>query len=292
MVCPGLHSIFNRIEANFVETDDKAALQFVVTQVDERFSRVRIAAKGGALVAMLTTTVRPSPVVQPAMCEIARSVEDRAFEGASALVVGGSRGLGELTAKYLAAGGARVTITFAAGRSDAERVAAEIKAFGRTCHVMAFDARRPAKDQLGERASTFTHVYYFATPKITSSNAKSFDNIRFEHFFAYYVRSFVDLCECLNSESEDLVHVFYPSSVWVQKEGRPSGWTEYAMAKAAGEVICDDLSRNMKHIRVTSARLPRLPTDQTASIFRDEQEASGLETMSKIISAFQTDPQG
>jgi hypothetical protein len=223
MVCPGLHSIFNRIEANFVETDDKAALQFVVTQVDERFSRVRIAAQGGALAAILSTTVRPCAVEQPAMCEIARSVEDRAFEGANALVVGGSRGLGELTAKYLAAGGARVTITCAAGRIDAERVAAEIKAFGRTCEVMAFDALRAAREQLEERASTFTHVYYFATPKINSSNAKSFDNTRFEHFFAYYVRSFVDLCECLNSESESLVQVFYtvgPNMRWRRPPAR------------------------------------------------------------------------
>ena len=86
--------------------------------------------------------------------------------------------------------------------------------------------------------------------------------------------------------------VFYPSSIWVQKEERPSGWTEYAMAKAAGEVICDDLSRTMQHISVTSVRLPRLPSDQTASIFRDEEEASGLETMSKIINAFQADTQG
>jgi NAD(P)-dependent dehydrogenase (short-subunit alcohol dehydrogenase family) len=292
MVCPGLHSIFNRIEASFIETDDKPALQFAVTQADERFSRVGIAAKGGGLVAVLRTTVRPSPVEQPAMSEIAQCVEERAFKGANALVVGGSRGLGELTAKYLAAGDARVTITYAAGRSDAERVAAEIKAFGRSCDVMAFDACRPPKEQLGLRASTFTHVYYFATPKIIAQNVKLFDNDSFELFFAFYVRSFVDLCECLNSETESEVHVLYPSSIWVQKDERPSGWTEYAMAKAAGEVICDDLSRRMKHIHVTSVRLPRLPTDQTASIVRVEQKESSLEVMGKIISAFQVDSQG
>jgi NAD(P)-dependent dehydrogenase (short-subunit alcohol dehydrogenase family) len=292
MVCPGQHSIFNRIEASFVETDDKAALQFAVTQADEQFSRVGIAAKGGGLAAVLTTTVRPSPVEQPGMSEIAQCVEERAFKGANTLVIGGSRGLGELTAKYLAAGGARVTITYAVGRSDAERVAAEIKAFGRSCDVTAFDARRPAKEQLEGRASTFTHVYYFATPKTIAQNVKFFDNERFDLYFAFYVRSFVDLCECLNSETESRVHVLYPSSTWVQKDERPSGWAEYVMAKAAGEVICDDLSRRMKHVHVTSVRLPRLPTDQTASIVRAEQKASSLEVMSKLISVFQVDYPG
>lgn len=287
MVCPGLHSIFNRIEASFVETDEKAALRFAVTQTDERFSRVRIAAKGGGLAAVLATTVRPAPIDQPAMTEISARVKPRAFEGVNALVVGGSRGLGELTAKYLAAGGAKVTITYVVGRSDAEQVAAEIRTFGGSCEVMNFDARRSAKEQLGQRSSTFTHAYYFATPKITMANAKVFDGVRFSNFFGYYVTSFVDLCESLDSERSDRVHVLYPSSVWVQKDERPPGWTEYAMAKAAGEVICDDLSRRMKNTLVTSVRLPRLLTDQTASTTHSEQEASSIDVIGNIISAFQ-----
>jgi NAD(P)-dependent dehydrogenase (short-subunit alcohol dehydrogenase family) len=39
------------------------------------------------------------------------------FAGATALIIGGSRGLGELTAKLLAKGGARILITYATGVS-------------------------------------------------------------------------------------------------------------------------------------------------------------------------------
>lgn len=43
--------------------------------------------------------------------------------------------------------------------------------------------------------------------------------------------------------------------------------TEYAMAKAAGEVLCTDLHRFWPGIHIISVRLPRLLTDQTATMF-------------------------
>jgi hypothetical protein len=41
------------------------------------------------------------------------------------------------------------------------------------------------------------------------------------------------------------------------------------MAKAAGEVLCDEINRRQKTIRVLTSRLPRLVTDQTAVLFSD-----------------------
>ena len=58
--------------------------------------------------------------------------------------------------------------------------------------------------------------------------------------------------------------IFYPSSVAV--ETRPKQLTEYAMAKAAGEVLCADMEKFEKLGIIVMRRLPRLATDQTASI--------------------------
>lgn len=44
--------------------------------------------------------------------------------------------------------------------------------------------------------------------------------------------------------------------------------TEYTMSKAAGEVLCADINKQMKNVRVVVRRLPRLPTDQTASLIQ------------------------
>jgi hypothetical protein len=61
------------------------------------------------------------------------------------------------------------------------------------------------------------------------------------------------------------VSLFYPSSAAVAE--RPRGMLEYAMAKAAGETLCSELNSAWPPLRVTVSRLPRLPTDQTASVF-------------------------
>jgi hypothetical protein len=61
------------------------------------------------------------------------------------------------------------------------------------------------------------------------------------------------------------VSLFYPSSVYVAE--RPRGMLEYAMAKAAGETLCGEMNLAWPPLRVTMERLPRLPTDQTASVF-------------------------
>jgi hypothetical protein len=60
------------------------------------------------------------------------------------------------------------------------------------------------------------------------------------------------------------VSLFYPSSVFVAE--RPRGMLEYAMAKAAGETLCAEMNHAWAPLHVTVDRLPRLRTDQTASV--------------------------
>jgi hypothetical protein len=62
--------------------------------------------------------------------------------------------------------------------------------------------------------------------------------------------------------------------------------TEYAMAKAAGEVLCSDLNRFWPGIQIASQRLPRVLTDQTATMFPAES-ASTVELMLPIIRGVQ-----
>jgi hypothetical protein len=41
---------------------------------------------------------------------------------------------------------------------------------------------------------------------------------------------------------------------------------EYTMAKAAGETLCSEMNLAWAPLHVIFGRLPRLPTDQTASV--------------------------
>jgi hypothetical protein len=62
--------------------------------------------------------------------------------------------------------------------------------------------------------------------------------------------------------------------------------TEYAMAKAAGEILCADITRYLRGVRVFAERLPRVTTDQTASLM-PVQAADPISVMLPIIRKIQ-----
>jgi NAD(P)-dependent dehydrogenase (short-subunit alcohol dehydrogenase family) len=202
------------------------------------------------------------------------------------LIVGGSRGLGELTAKLIAAGGGHAIVTWQNGRDDAESVAREIRSAGGTCETLAYDSRRPALEQLASMTEVPTHAYYFATPAIFRPQSGFFSSERLSEFLAVYVDGFWNLSQALRTRNP-MLSLFYPSSVAVTD--RPRGMTEYTMAKAAGEVLCGYMNVSLAPMRVIVKRLPRLPTDQTSSN-TGAKAYSPLETMLPIIQEVQTWP--
>jgi hypothetical protein len=58
--------------------------------------------------------------------------------------------------------------------------------------------------------------------------------------------------------------------------------TEYAMAKAAGEILCKDMEDVLAPLRVVVARQPRMDTDQTAT-FMPVDSTPALEVMLPLI---------
>lgn len=287
MVCPGLHSIYSELSIRSSrESLSQNFLAFRVTEADPRFRSVQMAIAGGGITGIVESSARTPPVSQATMESIASLVAPSDFAGSLALIVGGSRGLGELTAKLVAAGGARVVITYQAGKNDAERVAQEIRAAGGACETLCYDARKPAAGQLASLADAPTHLYYFATPTIFRHQSEIFSSDRLQELLAFYVDGFWNLSEALRARQPRL-SIFYPSTVFVTE--RPAGMTEYAIAKSAGELLCADINASLYPAHVTVSRLPRLPTDQTASITAAET-ADPIQTMLPIIREVQSWP--
>ena len=268
MVCPGLHSIYGGLTLEAREDDGlEERLGFRVVATDPRFRLVRLAVAGGGLSGALETFARRPPAAQAAMRDLAGLVAPDEFAGAVALVVGGSRGLGEATAKLLAAGGAKVIVTYRVGAQEAEEVARDIRATGAICETLPYDAGKPAGPQLEGLGEAPTHAYYFATPMIFRAQSALFARERLDALLSVYADGFYHLARGLKARRGD-VSLFYPSTVYV--ESRPRGMLEYAMAKAAGETLCAEMNEAWAPLRVTVGRLPRLPTDQTLSVMESD----------------------
>jgi NAD(P)-dependent dehydrogenase (short-subunit alcohol dehydrogenase family) len=213
------------------------------------------------------------------MVDLARQVAADEFAGSTALIAGGSRGLGAVTAKAVAAGGGQVILTYASGREDAERLRDEIVAERgvSACRVLEFDATQTVEPQLGALKGIASHLYYFATPRIHVPKGEPFVPSLFGQFIRVYVDAFYETCRALLGER---LAVLYPSTSFVDE--RPRGFAEYAMAKAAGEALCAYLYDGTSGLRILVERLPRVRTDQTASV-TPVKAADPVEVMLPII---------
>lgn len=272
MECPGLRSVFLDLSIAFDPrpSENPADLAFDTMRADARTSLVRLKLTGACAQGEATALFRPDPVIQPGCAELASRVDAAEFSGQHALVVGGSRGLGEVAAKLLSMGGAQVAITFARGREDAERVAADIVSHGGQCSALHFDVLDPPAGLTpGQPPSGFrpTHLYYFATPSIQIVKGRSFNGSQFRHYCDYYVDGLsrtLQAVDRLFPVDDAPLTLLYPSTVFV--DAPPPGAAEYAAAKAAGEVVARMLARTRASLRVLCPRLPALRTDQTSNV--------------------------
>jgi len=282
MVCPGLHSIFSAVKLDLgEEPKDTARLSFSVEDYDERFRLFRIAVSG-CISGNIEAFVRPEPQRQPLLRELAGQVRSEDFKGTKSLIIGGSRGLGEITAKIIAAGGGDVVITYACGAEDARCVSYDINEYGSgSCETLKLDLVADSLESMNIGVDSFDAVYFFATPRIYRKKAGLFEPRLFREFLEFYIEGFYELCRYLEGRVQSRkIRVYLPSSVFVSE--RPDGLTEYAMAKAAAEVLVEDMNKHSRKLTVVATRLPRLNTDQTSSILRLPTE-SNLRALLPII---------
>jgi NAD(P)-dependent dehydrogenase (short-subunit alcohol dehydrogenase family) len=265
MICPGMHSVFSSLNLETCPTlPPENPLVFSVNKYDPRFRLFDIRFTG-PIRGNIKAFLRAPPLQQPTMLDLAKHVTSGEFRGTRALIIGGSRGLGELTAKILATGGAAVALTYATGHEDAIRILGEITTTGHnSCEIYKLDFLTDAFDSSSIPFDTFDTVYFFATPRIYRKKSGVFDLNAFQEFFEFYIKRFHELCIQLERRNTRKVKVFFPSSVFVSQ--RPRGMTEYAMVKAAAEVLIEDINNVFSNVNVASVRLPKLNTDQTNSI--------------------------
>jgi acyl dehydratase/NADP-dependent 3-hydroxy acid dehydrogenase YdfG len=268
MECPGRHSTFVALDLQ-LKRDLRAMsgpqdLAYTIEQAEPRFSLLCLGVTGPTLRGTLKALYRPPPQVQASAAALAPLVGGEELAGERVLVVGGSRGLGEVAAKLAAVAGADVVLTYHRGAGDAQQV---VRAAGGSCRAIAFDVTQPPadlSDRLGQGWQP-TQLHYFATPLISIDNPRGFSAEKFARFCAYYVEGFQATLQAVRAIAPGLRSVLYPSTVYLEGDA-PPGSAEYCAAKAAGEILCRHLAGLMEETHFSVPRLPRLRTDQTASV--------------------------
>jgi len=284
MECPGLHSIFAGLAIDFVDGGSMETLSWHVFRIDNRFRRIELDVSGGGIVGRLETFMRVPPTRQPRMAEICKCVAGDEFAGQRALVIGGSRGLGEITAKIVAAGGGCPVVTYSLGQDDAKEVAAEIAAAGRPCEILRYDATAPAAPQLAALRHEPTSFYYFAACSIFRRKAALYEPALMQEFVRFFVDGFYELCSALRARQSGKLVGFYPSTIAIDASLRDL--TEYCLAKLAGEALCVQLESYLPEFQVIVQRLPRTQTDQTATLVPVPAEPA-LSVMLPIVRTIQ-----
>jgi NADP-dependent 3-hydroxy acid dehydrogenase YdfG len=265
MQCPGHWALFRRLiwqRAGGVDESGPPSevISYRVSGVDKRFAMLTLALDAGCLAIRAEVIVREAPPMQIDLSVACSRVRFNEFKNTRALIVGGSRGLGELTAKLLAAGGAEVLITYRTGAEDAARVAADL---GNSARTVQFAVDAPDQAALKQILSFApTHLSYFATPVIAKRPPKSWDAATFDRFISVYVTGLSNLLAAIHG-ADSLKSLFFPSSTFI--DAAPVGFAEYIAAKIAGETLCKSWQQIYPNQRIVVERLPPLVTDQTSA---------------------------
>jgi hypothetical protein len=211
MECPGLHSMLSEMSLCLPEAaDHQQSLAFSVESVDPRFRLVTLQICGFGISGKVTSFVRQPPVRQPGMLEIKSLVTPGEFAGSTVLIVGGSRGLGEITAKIIAAGGGVPIITFAVGHDEAAQLAAEIHSADSRCEVLSYDVLLSAESQLADLPADLTHFYYFPTCAIFRRKQKLYQPDVMREFIRVLCGRIVRTLQCAQGASGRPAHRLLP----------------------------------------------------------------------------------
>ena len=284
MVSPGLYSLFVGFIADLKAEPIAAAktmdFKCKTTNIHSEFRFVNYIAQSDIVRASLETVSRPRPEEQPSLKEIIHQIKKNNTDlpnlfGKTALVIGGSRGVGSTTVKLLAKAGAQVTFTYTSSSKSAEALVQELSSYN--VSALKEDVLKPRLENALKNNIKFDQMYFFATPQIFVRKTQKYDPKLYMRFINFYIDGFMNVYEQYTKPTSS---IFYPSSIAVESDDLNT--LEYRLAKLAGEELCKTLGKETNTQTFVVKRLPRLASDQTATI-QGGENADVIEVFSQIL---------
>ncbi|QPF82970.1 hypothetical protein IC762_24935 [Bradyrhizobium genosp. L] len=269
MEIPGLRSMLSKIALKCVPST-AGVLGFAVHKFHDAMSLVELDVLGLGIrgtVSAFAGREPPAPATDEAL---RRMVAPAEFSGSRPLVIGAASGLGAVTARLLAAGGADPVLTWHA--SDLDETLQSVRNLGATGCALKLDATSPSQGLTDLAATGWDggQVYYFASPRIFRRRIELYQAGDFRDFAAVFVDGFYAVVQQLLAQTSGRLTVYYPSTVAIDEKA--SDLLEYAAAKAIGEQLCARLEKSNSRLKIIVARLPRITTRQTETFLKVKAE--------------------
>jgi hypothetical protein len=274
MKVPGLNSILYKISLKFNKNISQN-INFTINEFDKRFNLVSLSFRGLSFLGKITTLISPV-IVKNILNNHKLKITKNQFSRQRALIIGGSKGSGEVVSKILSQGAANILLSFNNGKKDAIK----IKKDNKKIKIFPLNIEKELSFKQKNQITKYkpTHLYYFATPKIFAGDAFNFDIKKFNLFNQYYLLGFEKIFQLVDKDK--LKVVFSPSSISVNE---PTGKLfEYSCSKSAMETYFTYLQSKYSSINFYFPRLPKMRTNQTISVFNEKLKSPFLELFKYI----------
>jgi 3-oxoacyl-[acyl-carrier protein] reductase len=184
--------------------------------------------------------------------------------GKSALVTGGSRGIGAATVRRLATDGAAVAFTYAASEEKAATLVAEIEADGGQSFAIKADSADPEAVQraVTETANRFGHLDILVNNAgiLLRGPVDAFSLAEFDRMLAVNVRAVFVAVQAALAHMGEGGRIITVGSVTADRSGFP-GASVYSMTKAAVAALTRGMARDLGSRGITVNTVQPGPTE-------------------------------
>jgi 3-oxoacyl-[acyl-carrier protein] reductase len=184
--------------------------------------------------------------------------------GKSALVTGGSRGIGAATVRRLATDGAAVAFTYAASEEKAATLVAEIEADGGQAFAIKADSADPEAVQraVTETANRFGHLDILVNNAgiLLRGPVDAFSLAEFDRMLAVNVRAVFVAVQAALAHMGEGGRIITVGSVTADRSGFP-GASVYSMTKAAVAALTRGMARDLGSRGITVNTVQPGPTE-------------------------------
>lgn len=261
MYWPGKNSLFVGFNI-FLKKIKKKDINLKILKTDNRTGYSIINYKSYNCIGKIFTFFTQERAQQPSLTYLSKRIPKRALIKHKALIIGGSRGLGELTAKIIATSGGNVTITYNNNQMLAKNL---LKIFNKRklrLRIKKFKINKNGNfNNKTLKNCNYNCLYYFATPLIYRQKNIKFDKKIFRDFNNIYSKALIKIIKSLKIKN---LIIFYPSTVYNFRKNK--NFSEYIHAKRDGVNKLKNMERKFKIVPVIK-KLPPFKTDQNNTIF-------------------------